>query len=49
VTGTTGSPNFPTTSGAFQTTIGGGRNTFNSDAFVAKIVDVVPLPSATGF
>ncbi|MBI3292937.1 MAG: SBBP repeat-containing protein, partial [Elusimicrobia bacterium] len=34
VTGQTASPNFPTTPGAFQTTIGGG---FYGDAFVTKV------------
>jgi len=42
VTGQTISSNFPTTVGAFQTGLGGGR-----DAFVAKIVDVVPPPPPT--
>jgi hypothetical protein len=42
VTGQTISSNFPTTVGAFQTALSGGR-----DAFVAKIVDVVPLPAPT--
>jgi len=39
VAGRTSSPNFPTVAGAFQPT--GGSTT---DAFVAKIVDVVPPP-----
>ena len=44
VTGFTGSTNFPTTAGAFQTT-GGGRE----DAFVAKIIDIVlPPPTTVG-
>ncbi len=34
VTGETRSPNFPTTAGAFQTTLGGGAST---DAFVTKL------------
>jgi hypothetical protein len=37
VTGITQSTNFPTTTGAFQTTYGGGAY----DAFVAKITDIV--------
>jgi len=40
VTGRTISGNFPTTPGAFQPTRGGGIY----DAFVAKIVEVLPLP-----
>ncbi len=39
VTGTTISSNFPTTPGAFQPALAGSR-----DAFVAKFVDLVPLP-----
>jgi len=42
VTGQTISSNFPTTVGAFQMALSGGR-----DAFVAKIVDVVALPAPT--
>ena len=42
VTGSSGSGNFPTTAGAFQTTASGG-----SDAFVAKIVDITLPPGAT--
>lgn len=41
VTSTTASPNFPTTSGAFQTTLAG-----SDDAFVAKLIDIT-LPTAT--
>jgi hypothetical protein len=41
VTSTTASTNFPTTSGAFQTTLAGGE-----DAFVAKLIDAT-LPSGT--
>src|SRR5207302_1266478 len=45
VTGFTGSTNFPTTAGAFQTTFGGGTE----DAFVAKIIDIVlPPPTTVG-
>jgi hypothetical protein len=40
VTGQTSSTNFPTTSGAYQTTYGGGAN----DAFVTKVINIV-LPS----
>jgi hypothetical protein len=43
VTGETNSSDFPTTTGAFQKTHGGG----NWDAFVAKIVEVVPPPPST--
>jgi len=43
VTGFTDSTNFPTTSGAFQTTFGGGVN----DAFVAKITDFAFLGSGS--
>jgi len=43
VTGTTTSANFPTTSGAFQTTFGGGIE----NAFVAKITDVTFLASGS--
>jgi len=42
VTGFTDSTNFPTTAGAFQTTLGGGE-----DAFVAKIIDIVLPPPPT--
>ena len=41
VTGHTASTNFPTTTGAFQTTYGSG----SSDSFVAKIIDVVLSPA----
>jgi hypothetical protein len=37
VTGITGSANFPTTPGVFQTTCGGNDNCAHYDAFVAKI------------
>src|SRR5207253_3628912 len=40
--GYTSSTDFPTTSGAFQTTSGGGI-----DAFVAKIANIVLPPGAT--
>src|SRR5262249_46853111 len=43
VTGWTGSTNFPTTSGAFQTAFSGYR-----DAFVAKI-SLTPLPASPSF
>ena len=43
VAGLTNSTDFPTTSGAFQTTYGGGSR----DAFVAKITDVVVEPPPT--
>jgi len=43
VAGVTSSTDFPTTSGAFQTTYAGG----SSDAFVAKITDVVVEPPPT--
>jgi hypothetical protein len=42
VNGSTSSANFPTTTGAFQTTSGGGN-----DAFVAKIANIVLPPGAT--
>ncbi len=45
LTGLTGSTNFPTTTGAFQTMFGGG----SFDAFVAKISEaVVPPPPTMG-
>ncbi|HEY3130668.1 MAG TPA: SBBP repeat-containing protein [Acidobacteriota bacterium] len=45
VTGDTASTTFPTTSGGFQTTFGGGLN----DAFVAKITDIgLPPPPTVG-
>jgi hypothetical protein len=45
VVGFTSSTNFPTTTGAFQTTFGGGT----SDAFVAKITEaVLPPPPTVG-
>jgi beta-propeller repeat-containing protein len=43
VTGFTGSTNFPTTTGAFQTTFGGG----SEDAFVTKIADIMSPPAPT--
>ena len=42
MTGHTSSTNFPTTSGAAQTTFAGGT----VDGFVAKIEFVVPLPTS---
>jgi len=44
VIGQTFSSNFPTTAGAFQPSFGGGGDGIMSDAFVAKIVNVVPPP-----
>lgn len=43
VTGFSGSTDFPTTSGAFQPTFGGGKN----DAFVVKIINIVMPPPIT--
>ena len=43
VTGYTASSDFPTTTGAFQTTFGGGAD----NAFVAKISAVAPTPTPT--
>ncbi len=48
ITGQTASPNFPTTSGAFQTTFGGSAtntNSFVTNAFVAKFA---PATSSAG-
>jgi len=48
VTGSTISSDFPTTAGAFQATGGGVINgSSNSDAYIAKIVDVAPAPPPT--
>jgi hypothetical protein len=43
VTSSTASTNFPTTPGAFQTTLAGG-----DDAFVAKIIDIALPPATSG-
>jgi hypothetical protein len=47
VMGSTSSSNFPTTAGAFQRTFGHETFGSNSDAFVAKITDLVPPPPPT--
>jgi hypothetical protein len=43
VTSSTASTNFPTTAGAFQTTLAGG-----DDAFVSKLIDIALPPATTG-
>jgi len=48
VTGSTASKDFPITAGAFQPVFSDALNRYPvPDAFVAKIVDLVPLPSPT--
>jgi hypothetical protein len=47
VTGYTESTDFPTTTGAFQPTLGGGSGSGSNDAFVAKFVDDTPPPPTT--
>ncbi len=47
VVGATASPDFPTTPGAFQSTLRGGGNTFDGDGWVARINNDGTLGMAT--
>ncbi|GEM_PF-1339148 len=47
VVGSTASPDFPTTPGAFQSTLRGGGNTFDGDGWVARINNDGTLGMAT--